>query len=153
MYQAKRLKTAAAAVVGVLVAGCSSSGGAHATKTTAAPAGPIAVTGSVTLTDPDSTLNAALTGTHDCGGVGGYSDIKEGAQVVISDDAGKTLTISHLTAGQTPEQKTGLNNDCVFGFTAQVPAGKRFYGVQVTHRGVVKMAEAELPSASLSIGS
>jgi len=139
------MKMAAILLCVAVLAGCSSSGRAKA-------APPIAVRGTVVLTDPQSTLNALLTGTHDCAGVGGYSDVTQGGQVVISDDSGKTLTIAALSAGQTPTVTTGVPHDCDFTFTASVPAGKKFYGVTVTHRGTVKMPEAEMASPKIHIG-
>ena len=82
-----------------------------------------------------------------CSGSGGYSDIAEGAQVVITDDAGATLAITHLTAG------TGDNFSCSFSFSTAVPAGKGYYGIQVTHRGVVKEPESSVTSVTISLGN
>ena len=87
-----------------------------------------------------------ILGGGACTGAGGFSDIGEGAQVVVSDDTGHTLTIVHLGAG------SGTIITCSFPFTATVPAGKGFYGISVSHRGVVKFSEAEVPSAALSLG-
>jgi hypothetical protein len=130
-----RLACALAALF--LLAGCSS----------AKAALPIAVSGTVTLVDANSAAEWAVAGR--CTGTGGFSDLKTGAEVVISDDSGKTLAISSLTAPVTGD----VAGRCIFGFSADVPAGKHFYGVTVTHRGAVKFSEAALPTAALTIGS
>jgi hypothetical protein len=129
---------AAAVLIAILVSsGCSS---AKAAQT-------IPISGTVTLVDSDSA--AAWAVTNKCTGAGGYSDIKTGAEVVISDDGGKTLAISSLTA---PMLSGDVAGRCIFGFAADVPPGKHFYSVTVTHRGAVKFAEDALPTAALTIG-
>jgi hypothetical protein len=99
-----------------------------------------------TADDPntDSTSNGV---TGPCHALGGYDDIAEGAQVVFSDDSGKTLTIAHLGAGAFD-----ANGACSFPFTATVPAGKKFYGVTASHRGTVKMSESEVSHAAVTLG-
>jgi len=124
---------AAAVTAGLLITMTSGSGSATVT-----------VHGTMTLTDS----SGGVTGETPCNGSGGYSDIADGAQVVISDDTGKTLTIVQLTGG------VGFAGvSCVFDFTAKVPAGKSYYGVTVTHRGTVKMSEAELATAAVTLGN
>jgi len=88
-----------------------------------------------------------MTGDKTCAGSGGYSDIQAGAEVVISDDNGATLAITHLTGG------SGLSTSCEFSIATKVPAGKGFYGVTVSHRGTVKMSEAEVTNAAVSLGN
>jgi hypothetical protein len=86
---------------------------------------------------------------HDCSGEDGFSDIKPGAEVVVSDDTGKTLAIDALGVGAIGN----ILEECVFPFTVNnVPAGKGFYGVTVSHRGTVKFREAEVASAQLTLG-
>lgn len=64
-------------------------------------------------------------------GSGGHSDLKEGAQVVISDAVGKTIAIGQLAAGV----QDGVGG-CRFTFrVTKVPGGQDFYGIEVTHRG------------------
>jgi hypothetical protein len=41
----------------------------------------------------------------------------------------------------------------VFSFATEVPAGKGIYGVTVSHRGTVKMSEAEVAYAAVSLGN
>jgi hypothetical protein len=143
------MRTIAAALAALLLlAGCSSG-----KKAPAKSAAPVTVSGLLRLFDSESTLNALLTGTTKCNGVGGFSDVADGADVVISDDSGKTLAIAHLQAGFAVIPKSASGSHCDFAFSAEVPSGKGFYGVQVTHRGVVKIAEAALSSVKVSLGA
>ena len=65
------------------------------------------------------------------GSSSGHSDLKEGAQVVISDAAAKTIAIGQLAAGV----QDGAGG-CRFAFrVTKVPDGQGFYGIEVTHRG------------------
>jgi hypothetical protein len=73
-----------------------------------------------------------------CTGVGGYSDINQGAQVVISDDSGKTLAITSLDKGAFFS-----GQGCVFMWHAKVPK-LGFYGVSASNRGTVKFSQAEM---------
>lgn len=86
-----------------------------------------------------------------CFGRGGYSDLASGAAVDVSDNAGKVIAIGQITGNGT----TVGTSTCVLPFTVSgVPAGKRFYGVTVTHRGVVQFTEAQMKAGvSLTIGS
>jgi hypothetical protein len=99
------------------------------------------VAGTVTLTDPDGYMSS----TH-CSGKGGYDDIAEGASVNITDAGGATVAIGRLGPGDT--QSAG----CVFAFSvADVPAGKSFYGIEISHRGIVKFSEAEVSSGEVAM--
>lgn len=86
-------------------------------------------------------------GDGSCMGSGGYSDIAAGTQVVITDDSGKTLTITHLEPG------SGDQFSCEFQFRADVPSGRGYYGVEVSHRGVVKQREVDLGGIAISLGN
>lgn len=79
----------------------------------------------------------------------GYADIKEGTQVVLTDEhqtvlGTVTLDIQHGTYAAP----------CSWVFTiANVPTGKSFYGVTISHRGTVQYTEAQLrEGVNLSIG-
>lgn len=143
---------AAAVAAGLLITTTSGS----TAKQTAARG--ITVHGSMTVTDPTEiestdfmnygTDNQPTDGPCMTYG-GGFSDIAEGAQVVISDDVGRTLTIAHLEAGTFRV----LGTQCSFPFTAKIPAGKSYYGVTVSHRGTVKMTEAEVATAAVTLGN
>jgi hypothetical protein len=105
----------------------------------------MAVTGTVDVND-------GADGRHygqPCTTVGGYQDIAEGAAVVVSDSAGKTVALGRLGPGK------GVlgNNDCGFSFTVNVPAGLGFYGIEVSHRGRIQYTEADLARpVQLSLG-
>lgn len=105
----------------------------------------IALTGSMTLYDTD--VRSYGSG---CGGTGGYSDIAEGASVTIYDDAGKIVGTGHLG------NSTIIGGvSCEFAFSVDVPDGKPFYQVEVTHRGKVTYSAADVKAGNvqLSLGS
>lgn len=145
---AMRLRLAALAVVAL--AGCSSSGAPASAPSSTRPIR-VAINGTVDLTDSagwEKTTYGHLQSGQLCSGKGGYDDIAAGAQVIVSDDAGHTLQISKLENGYITR---GLAS-CRFTFSAYVLAGKHFYGVEVTHRGVVKEPEAKLGHVALTLG-
>lgn len=112
---------------------------------------PLVVTGSVSLSLPDFVWNDKPTAV--CAGDGGYDDLKQGARVVVTDNAGATVAIGSI---DKTEPVVELDDDadggyratsCVLKFTVpEVPAGRGFYGVEVTHRGRVQFSERDLLS-------
>lgn len=114
-----------------------------AVKGAAGPS-PYRVTGSVTLP-------RGYDGLSTCAGNGGYQDIHEGAQVVISDSAGATIALGRLDAGSASGGR-----GCVLPFSVpNVPAGKGFYGIEVSHRGILRYEEHDISTREieLSLGS
>lgn len=107
---------------------------------------PVTVTG--TLTVPGGYTEAGLEGGSGqlCAVDGGYADIRAGAQVVVTDDGGKTLVLGQLGAGKLrlPDLEHWGTRSCVFPFSVQAPGGHDFYGVEVTHRGVVRFTAEQL---------
>lgn len=106
-----------------------------------AAAGPSAyrITGSMTLA-------SGYAGYNPCAGKGGYTDIRAGAQVVITDSAGATVAIGSLDAGSVDDR------GCVLPFSVpNVPAGKGFYGIEVSHRGSLKYSEAEFSTRNMDL--
>ncbi|MEV7621571.1 hypothetical protein [Actinoplanes sp. NPDC089786] len=103
------------------------------------------VTGTMTLKDDD-----LLVYEGGCAGDGGYSDISDGASVTVTDAAGAIVGLGHLTGSET----SGYD-ECVFSFVvSDVPTGKGFYGVEVTHRGAVKYGESDLATpVHVSLGT
>lgn len=85
-----------------------------------------------------------------CFGKGGLSDLKGGAQVVITDAAGATVAVTSLRPGVL--DLSGAPYLCVLRFEASVPAGKGFYGVQIANRERVQYPEAQLGQIKLSVG-
>lgn len=136
-----------AAILFVVWAGSGNGGGHLLTPRPAAtPAATFTVNGTLTLSD--TTGYGILTQGTGCTGAGGYSDLLESTQVTVTDDTGRTVALGTLAAGQS------VGTDCQFPFTIpDVPTGKGFYGIEVSHRGVVKFAEAKLNSpVELAIG-
>jgi len=78
---------------------------------------------------------------NDCQGASdsGYDDIRLGAQVTVTDQSGKTIAVSELEQGMY----TG-SDMCVFPFKVKVPSGKKFYGVTVSHRGMIQFTEKQM---------
>lgn len=103
--------------------------------------------GTVTFTSTSGGMDGLGT---KCFGRAGYGDLIPGGAVDVTDNAGKTVAIGTITDNGT----TVGSSTCVLPFTVSgVPAGKRFYGVTVTHRGVVQFTEAQMKAGvSLKIG-
>lgn len=115
----------------------------------ASPAAPAAaqtmvVSGTMALDDGFGVKDAP------CSGDGGYSDIREGAQVVITDASSATLAVGALRSGR--RNSTG---DCEFPFTVGgVPTGHQFYGIEISHRGRLQYPAAKLKTPlQLSLGN
>lgn len=86
--------------------------------------------------DASSTVN-------DCWGNGGYDDLREGAQVTVTDPDGRTIALGSVTGSSLQDTDAGLQ--CVLSFEVEdVPRGAGFYGVEVAHRGVVRRGEADV---------
>jgi hypothetical protein len=106
---------------------------------------PLHAVGVMTLVG-DSTNVTADGGS--CHGIGGWNDIMAGAQVTVTDAAGSTVAITQLSEG------IGTTDSCDFDWSAQVPAGAKFYGVEVAHRGRVQFTPQQLVTdASTSLTS
>jgi hypothetical protein len=81
-----------------------------------------------------------------CGGRGGYSDISEGAQVTVRDDAGKVIATGHLGAGGWA---SGMS--CRFDFTIGSVPDAEFYQVEVSHRGPMSYSRADMEAMHWSV--
>ncbi|MEV0994641.1 hypothetical protein [Nonomuraea sp. NPDC050202] len=113
---------------------------APAARTSEAPVqpapDPVIVSGTVVL---KLTWDTAKFGDRlSCTGEGEYADIAYGAQVVVTDPAGKTIGLARLTTGVLQEP------GCTFQFAASVPGGHEFYGVEVANRGRSQFSAAQL---------
>lgn len=93
-------------------------------------------------------LRKGYDGSNDaCFGTGGFSDIAAGAQVTVTDQAGATIALGKLTTGRARGE-----GGCSFGFyILDVPLGKGFYGVEVSHRGVIRFAESEVTTSQVKV--
>lgn len=88
------------------------------------------VTGTVTLDIEDMTNNGT-----ECAGKRGYADLKIGTPVVVTDATGKTVGMGAIVTAKE------ISERCVMTFkVADVPKGSDFYGVAVSHRGVVQFS-------------
>ncbi|MGC4769187.1 hypothetical protein ACLQ25_09430 [Micromonospora sp. DT44] len=120
-------------------------------KATTAPAAR-SIAGTLMLADADGFTWDATTG---CQGSGGYDDVTPGAQVTITDAAGATVGLGKLGNGILETAAGAATADgCKFTFTVKdVPTGKDFYGVEVSHRGKVQYPEQQVFGAlALTIG-
>jgi hypothetical protein len=88
-------------------------------------------------------VNGTLDIASDCDSWG-YDDIRDGAEVQVTDASGRILAVGNLTG-----------SGCHYSFTIpNVPAGLSLYGIQVGHRGAVHYSETELRAGpALSLGS
>lgn len=83
-----------------------------------------------------------------CVAGGGYADIN-GAQVVVTDPAGKTIATSQLPSSGILRDANGFM--CEFAFSVDVPGGHDFYGIEVSHRGRLQYSEGQLKSGDLAL--
>ncbi|MEV5411029.1 hypothetical protein AB0K60_19565 [Thermopolyspora sp. NPDC052614] len=74
----------------------------------------------------------------------GYSDIRPGTQVVITDPTGKTIAVGALGNGTNRTRSTSYLSDCEFPFRVTAPAGQQFYGVEIGRRGRLQYAADRL---------
>lgn len=96
--------------------------------------------GALMLRDSDEVFAA----DQPCAGSGGYSDIRDGAQVTVTDETGKLLGVGSLNEG------VGVSGSCLLTFdTIEVPKAK-FYSVEVSHRGKITDSFAEAKSQEFS---
>lgn len=104
------------------------------------------VNGSLVLADSGGVQK--LAGSV-CQGTGGYDDIRQGTQVVVTDESGTVIATGELESGLL------VGGHCMFAFTvSSVPSGKSFYGVSVSHRGTLQYKQDQLQSGvQLSLGS
>ncbi len=91
------------------------------------------ITGKVLLTASGATFNGVM-----CRGKGGYEDMRDGAQVTVTDAAGATIALGKLGGGLSG------GSSCDFPFeVANVPSGHAFYGVTVGGRKGLQFNEVQ----------
>lgn len=146
----------------LLLAACASetSTGVADTPTTATPSTPadFAVSGFVDV-PVDETMtklvNPDMQDQGSCGVSDGYDDIRGGAQVIVTDAAGTTVALGNLDPGRvqtTDAEKTVANANCRFAFVITgIPAGSKFYGVEISKRGRVQYAAERLNGQTLEL--
>jgi hypothetical protein len=98
---------------------------------------PFSLSGTLSLR-ADSITTSGLPREFACAGKGGYSDLGPGTAVTVADESGTLL------AKGTVDSSLGENTWCVFDFNIKdVPAGAKFYKVQISHRGEMSYTEQE----------
>lgn len=125
--QPRRRARLAAIVTGAVIL-LAAAGGTGAYLLT--PDKPTTVTIIGTMTLLPAAFNPAYPGTPCTGGVG-YDDIAQGTDVVVRDAAGKVIGTGQLGAGSV------RGTYCVFWFTVSEVPQETFYGVEISHRGVM----------------
>ncbi|UWZ37477.1 hypothetical protein Drose_04130 [Dactylosporangium roseum] len=136
-----------AATVGVTVALTRKSADTGAPAAASASAA-FTAAGDLVLHRGEFTWNSAQDPT--CQGMGGFSDLRGGTQVVITDAGGKKLAVGALAAGRAGDFSTNADGtqragSCTLAFAVPgVPRGVGPYGVEVSHRGVQTYSEERL---------
>lgn len=101
------------------------------------------VTGQLEMADTSGTLPGALCAPSGAG----YSDIHPGAQITVTDEAGRVLGLGQLEPGRAVP-----GGACVLPFTVRdVPADRPFYGVEIVHRGIVRYPAATVASGKVRV--
>jgi hypothetical protein len=77
--------------------------------------------------------------TSPCHGVGDYRAIREGAQVVLTDEAGTTMRLAKLGPAKAYEPGT-----CTFAFAIPEVPGRDFFGIEIANAVKVQYANADL---------
>ena len=144
------------AVAVILLAGCSS------VATPAAKPTPKALRAVGVVTAPMDYMDL-MTGKYKnaqgapCASGADYSDIKAGAQVVVTDASSKTIGIGTLGDGvlQPGPKATAFDALCAFAFDVPgISAGSKFYGIHAGSPGrdVVQVPAAGISNVKVTIG-
>lgn len=126
---------------GVAVGNLVPLGGGPASQAASSSSTPASIQVSATLVLADT--RSAIRGCSTSGG--GYSDLAAGAQVTVTDENAAVLAVTELQA------PTSVELNCEFAFSVAVPPGHKFYGFEVSHRGVIRYTEAQVRSGSVSL--
>jgi hypothetical protein len=136
----------AAAAVGLGVAGAA----AVALKGSSTPHHTL--TGTILLLGQHRSL--VMNDGDPCVGSGGYDDMREGTDVVVKDQSGKIIATSALetgkatnvdSAGYSGSYSSGTASfNCEFNFTVKDLPDEAFYGVEVSHRGMITHSRQDL---------
>lgn len=137
----KPLIAVVGAAVILAIAGCG--GDAEPETAAAKPAAEaLTVSGKLTLKLPNFEWNPGT-----CTGRNALANVAQGAEVVVTDNAGTTVGLGKLGPGEptlNPADQTRAES-CAFMFAVgDVLAGKGFYGVEVAGHGRVQFPEAQL---------
>jgi hypothetical protein len=102
----------------------------------------ITVAGIVTLTDNEGFVGHSTGST--CAGTGGYDDLALGTSVTVYDGGSAIIGGGYVNAA------TYNDNACVLAFEIpEIPAGKGFYQVEISHRGKISEDEKNVELGTL----
>lgn len=102
------------------------------------------------------TITSNIAGGESCQGERGYGDMRAGAAVVVHDPGGKVVAAGELGEGVGSNLATSqIALSCRFPFVVKGAPEERFYGIEVSHRGVVTFTAAQVRAGEveLSLGS
>jgi hypothetical protein len=161
MARTMKRSIVAATLPMIILAGCSSGGGDATPKPSAQTridvSGKVLITNSQSRRDGDEAGTACFTSGNSTAfpEPSSLDDVKEGAQVVVSDASGKTVGIGALGGGTTTTAWSGTAGDfpdCQFTFTVPgVASGQSFYSIKVGDQSKqVSAAEIGSPTITLS---
>lgn len=120
-------------------------------------------TGSPPTTAPVPTLTGTLLLRQEvnefsgapCGGTGGYSDVREGAQVTVTDGESAIVGVGRLGPGVTQENRrtsATVYSYCTFAFSVPSIPDRPFYKIEVAHRGALSYAHDDLAAKNWTVG-
>jgi hypothetical protein len=140
--KAIRMRTAAVTIlVVVFAAGCGGGSDSTAQTSSTPSASPLTAVGSMSVRGGG--VPAFGSEGEPCVALGGYTDIAEGTQVVISGEDGTTLAVGRLQSGEITVG--GGFRSCRFYFTVpDIPPGHRFYELEVGRRGSLQYTAQDL---------
>ncbi|MDN3355052.1 hypothetical protein QWU11_20875 [Actinomadura sp. DC4] len=108
---------------------------------------PVTVSGTMTIVGD-------VAGGRACTGDGGFEDLQDGTSVVVHDAAGKVIGTGRLGEGAGEQLVADTALRCRFAFRVPDVPRQRFYGIEVSHRGIVQFTAAEVDreDVELSLG-
>lgn len=153
-----RLPRVALIAIAAVVAAAGIGIGIAATSSSATPN--FTLHGSLTIIDTTGWVDTTTTSIANnatagdaCIAGAGYADIAAGVQVIVADGSGVTLATGALEAGTVVNDGSGAA--CQFAFSIpDVPGGRQFYAVSVTHRGTSTFsAQQAADGVALTLGN
>jgi hypothetical protein len=106
------------------------------------------ISGTITLTGTDNAFGYSGT----CAGKRGYEDITEGGSVTLKNETGEVIGSAALDSGAYTETAGYPYRKCVLHFSFANVKRAKFYGVEVTHRGVITKTYEELEANGWNFG-
>lgn len=120
---------------------------------TAIAARTFTLSGTFTLTRGAFSWSSSDT-SGSCRGFNGFDDIYPGTPVVVTDQAGTVIATGQLLGGRVTMDTVDATraDSCQYQISVPgIPAGKTFYGVEVSHRGKQTLTPAEAEGGQLNL--